>query len=144
MKNKSIHTEIRIHASAEKIWNILMDFESYPQWNSFIPNINGQTGVGQKMKVKIHPPQGSAMIFKPQVVTHVPQKEFSWQGKLFVKGLFDGQHTFELQSNADGSITFIQREVFQGIFVGMFNTHKTEMGFKAMNEALKARAEKKV
>jgi uncharacterized protein YndB with AHSA1/START domain len=33
---KELHTEIEIDASAERVWDILTDFASYPQWNPFI------------------------------------------------------------------------------------------------------------
>jgi hypothetical protein len=39
---KILESEIVIQAAAERIWDILMDFESYPEWNPFIRNIAGK------------------------------------------------------------------------------------------------------
>ena len=36
---KQIKTSIHINATKEKVWEILMDFEKYPEWNPFIKSI---------------------------------------------------------------------------------------------------------
>ena len=38
---KELHSEIEIDASAERVWGILTDFASYPEWNPFIRRISG-------------------------------------------------------------------------------------------------------
>jgi hypothetical protein len=61
-----------------------------------------------------------------------------------VKGLFDGEHKFELIDNKNGTTTFIQSEKFNGILVPLFNkmlNNNTTKGFKMMNEKLKQLAE---
>lgn len=87
------------------------------------------------------------MVFKPVVLAYKPNKEFRWKGKLLFKGLFDGEHIFELTANADGTTTLVQREVFTGILVPLFAKMldtSTLNGFRQMNEALKTRAESMV
>ena len=85
------------------------------------------------------------MTFTPRVLCFEKNKEFRWLGKLFVKGLFDGEHTFELIDNRDGSTTFRQSEKFSGVLVPFFDKlieGSTRRGFEAMNERLKERAER--
>ncbi len=139
---KEIRTEITIQASPEKVWNILTDFNAYPAWNPFITSLTGKAEKGSKLTVKIKPTDGKAMTFKPSVLTAKKNQELSWLGSLFFKGLFDGEHKFELIDHGNGTVTFIQSEQFKGIFVGIFNTEKTESGFHAMNRKLKEEAEK--
>lgn len=138
---KEIKTEIVIHATPEKIWKILTDFENYVQWNSFITSIKGEVEEGNKIVVRIKPPNGKGMTFKPTILTKTDNKELSWRGKLLFKGLFDGTHIFELINNGDGTTTFIQSEKFSGIFVCLFNPQKTRNGFNEMNKKLKEIAE---
>ena len=38
---KEIKTEIAINAPIDKIWNTLLDFKSYPNWNPFIIKVMG-------------------------------------------------------------------------------------------------------
>jgi len=107
---KEIKTEIVIQATPEKIWSILTDFENYPNWNPFISTIEGNAVRRNKIKVSIHPPGGKKMTFRPIVITKKDEKELSWRGKVLFRGLFDGEHKFELIDNHDGTVTFIQSE----------------------------------
>ena len=43
---KELHSEIVIDASPERVWDVLTDFASYPQWNPFIRRISGELEVG--------------------------------------------------------------------------------------------------
>ncbi len=141
---KEISTEIVIHASTEKVWNLLTDFERYPSWNPFIKSIKGKAEQGTKITARIEPPGASGMTFKPKLLTVIKNRELRWLGHLFIPGLFDGEHIFELHENADGSTTFVQREKFYGLLVSLFSKmldNKTLQGFEMMNMKLKELAE---
>lgn len=138
---KSIQTSIIIQASPEKIWTRLTDFERYPQWNSFIISISGEAIQGTSLRVQIQPPQSNSMTFRPVVTSVKKFHEFSWLGKLFFKGLFDGAHHFRLQDNGDGTTTFFQSEDFSGILSNIIPLKQTESGFRLMNQRLKEIAE---
>ena len=100
--------------------------------------------VGRSFNVRIEPPEAQGMSFKPVLLAFEPNKEFRWKGKLFVKGLFDGEHQFKLLKNSDGSTTLIQSEKFSGILVPLFSKMidtNTRKGFELMNEKLKELAE---
>jgi hypothetical protein len=143
----NITTSITINATAEKVWSILTDFENYTQWNPFIASIEGEIKVGNILQVTITPPNGSAMKFKPTLLVVNEYKELKWKGKLLFKGLFDGEHQFEIIDNNNGTVTFIQTENFTGLLVPflkkMINVN-TKNGFVLMNERLKERAEKNI
>jgi hypothetical protein len=141
---KEIKTQIVINASAEKVWKVLTNFSQYPQWNSFIKSITGEVKEGYTIVAHIHPPNGKAMVFKPKVLAFKVNKEFRWLGHFLFKGLFDGEHKFELIANADGSTTLIQSERFTGILVPLFKAMletNTLNGFNNMNEELKKKVE---
>ncbi len=142
--SKEIKTEIQIQARPDKVWEILCDFENYHQWNPFIKKIKGETRSGSRLEVFIEPPQSKGMRFRPVVLVFKPQKEFRWLGKLWMKGLFDGEHAFELIDNGDGSTTFIHSEKFKGLLVPFLSKMldvNTKNGFELMNYNLKRLAE---
>jgi hypothetical protein len=56
-------------------------------------------------------------------------------------GLFDGRHSFTLE-RIDGGTRLTQEETFTGALVPLIGLTKTEEGFRAMNEALRDRAER--
>lgn len=139
----SLHTEIVIEASVDKVWTILMDFDSYPEWNPFVKKICGNAEQGAIVEVHLQQPDGMLMRMKPRVTECNKKNRFSWLGHLFVPGLFDGEHLFELES-VGVNTRFVQRENFNGILVGLFRKMletKTQKGFTEMNEAIKRRAE---
>jgi uncharacterized protein YndB with AHSA1/START domain len=43
---KEIHTEIEINSPAEKVWRVLTDFATYPEWNPFEGSGDGDTRDG--------------------------------------------------------------------------------------------------
>jgi hypothetical protein len=141
----NITTSITINATAEKVWSILTDFENYHQWNPFITSIAGEIKVGNTLQVTIAPPNSNTMKFKPTLLVANEHKELKWKGKLLFKGLFDGEHRFEIIDNKNGTVTFVQSENFTGVLVPLFKKTiniNTKNGFVLMNEKLKERAEK--
>ncbi|MEE9430710.1 MAG: SRPBCC domain-containing protein [Melioribacteraceae bacterium] len=140
-----INTEIIINATPEKVWKILTNFDEYPNWNPFIKSIKGQIVIGEKITVRIEPPEAKGMTFKPKILTLKKDRELSWLGHLSFAGLFDGNHKFELIKSKNGTTTFIQSEIFRGILVALFKKQlnkNTKNGFIEMNKKLKERAER--
>lgn len=142
-----IKTKIIINATPDKVWAVLMDFENYPDWNSFVTSISGEPKVGGYIQVGIVSPEGKHMTFKPVVLSFEHNKEFRWLGKLWFKGLFDGEHTFELKDQGKGTTVFNHSETFKGMLAGLFKRqleNSTRLGFERMNRDLKQRVESKV
>ena len=145
MAKRDITTEISIAAPPLDIWNKLMDFEQYPEWNPFIRSIQGKREQGQQLTVVIQPPDSKAMTFKPEILVHDQGKEFRWLGKAGIKGIFDGEHFFQLEPQANGQTKLVHGEKFSGLLVGLMKKtlDKTKDGFELMNEALKRECERK-
>ena len=142
---KNIQTEILILADTAKVWDVLMNFDSYPKWNPFITSISGERKLGNRLTVSINPPGGKGMTFKPNILTLEANKEFRWKGKLGINGIFDGEHYFILES-VDKDITkFIHGEKFSGLLVPFVRKmlDKTQKGFQLMNESIKKECERK-
>ena len=137
-----IETNITINSSLSIIWEILMDFENYPNWNPFIKEISKYDN---KMLVKVQPVNSKVMVFKPKLIKQENNKEFRWKGKLLINGIFDGEHYFILEKINDNTTKFIQGENFTGILVPIFKKtlNNTKKGFILMNKALKLKAENK-
>lgn len=135
----SISSQIEINATPATIWKVLTDTDKYSEWNPFIKKIKGDFVEGTKISAVI-----GDMKFKPMLLTVNKEQELKWVGKLLVKGLFDGEHRFQIVENDNGSCTFVQSERFSGLLVGPFKKKldtETLGGFQAMNEALKKRCE---
>ena len=140
---RELRTEIEIDAPPERVWQVLIDFGAYPQWNPFIRSIEGEAKVGSRLKVRIEPPGARGMTFRPTVRVSEPARKLRWLGRLFVPGLVDGEHRLALEPLEGGRSKFIQSERFSGLLVGLLKETltATERGFEQMNEALKRRLE---
>ena len=138
-----LRTETEIDAPVERVWQVLMEFDSFPEWNPFLRRLRGKPEVGSRLEVTIGASGTRPMRFRPRVMAVVPNREFRWLGHLGIPGLFDGEHIFELTPLGSLSTRFVQRERFRGIFLP-FLARRLEKdvrrGFDEMNRALRERA----
>ncbi len=141
---QSIDTQIDIDAPAHRVWEVLTDFEGYPDWNPFVRSLRGRFEVGERLEVRLEPPGGRVMTFKPKVTAIAEGRELGWLGHLLVPGLFDGEHQFRVESLDAQRSRLVQREDFRGLLSGFMLRligGRTQAGFEAMNRAIKERAE---
>ena len=139
-----IRTQIDIAAAPARVWEILTDFPGHASWNPFVRSIEGIATRDQKLAVTVQPPGGGSMSFRPTVLAAETEKELRWRGQFLMRGLFDGEHYFQLDATAGGGTKFTHGERFSGLLVPLARSSLdkgTRAGFIAMNEALKARAE---
>jgi hypothetical protein len=143
MKWTELRHEVEIDAPPATVWAVLADTGAYDDWNPFVRRLDGELREGAKLEVQIAPPGGRSMTFKPTVLAARPERELRWLGRLLVGGLFDGEHSFELEPLAEGRTRFTQTERFTGILTRPLGKtlRKTQRGFQQMNDALKARVE---
>jgi hypothetical protein len=142
---KQLRTEIEINASPERVWQLLTDFASFPQWNPFIRQASGEPGKGAQLQVYLQPSGAKGMTFRPKVLKAEPNRELRWLGHFLIPGLFDGEHSFTIEPLEAGRVRFVQREIFTGLLVPLFARgldKDTRRGFEEMNQALKLRAER--
>jgi hypothetical protein len=141
MRRISVTTEI--NAPAEVVWAQLTDTATFAEWNPFMPSLEGTLAEGERLAVRITPPGAKGMTFRPTVTAVEQDRKLEWLGRFLVRGLFDGRHTFVLEPTASGC-RLTQEETFTGVLVPVLASTlaKTEEGFRQMNEALKARAER--
>jgi hypothetical protein len=141
--NRNIKTEIVINASKEKVWNILTGFEQYPQWNPFIVSIKGELAKGKTLTNTLLNGK-KTMVFRPKVLSVVPYQYFDWLGSLFIKGIFDGHHYFELEELSPCQVKLTHGEHFSGLLSSSLLKKigdDTRNNFIRMNGALKTLAE---
>ncbi|KTG26659.1 SRPBCC domain-containing protein [Haloferax profundi] len=135
-------TSIDIDAPAETIWQVLADFEQYPEWNEYT-HIEGEAVAGKTLAVAPGPQAARMPTFKPTVLRD-EDRELRWRGHLFVRGLFDGEHRFVVEDLGHGRSRLTQAETFTGTLVWPIIRlvgDDTERNFHAVNQALKTRAE---
>ncbi len=143
MSTKELSHEVEIDAEPDAVWAVLADTDAYPDWNPFVRRLSGELREGARLEVRITPPGGRAMSFKPTVLAAKPGRELRWLGRVLFRGLLDGEHSFRIEPLPGGRSRFVQSERFSGILVRPFGKtlDKTRLGFEEMNASLKARVE---
>lgn len=143
MSRAQIHTQIDIDASPQRVWTVLTDWPAYMQWNPFVHSLRGELQVGARLEAHIRLGR-RLMTFTPRVSRMQEGVAFAWLGHAMLPGVFDGEHSFELEALEGGRTRFIHAERFEGFAVRLlmrFVGEATEAGFHEMNAALKARCE---
>jgi hypothetical protein len=142
---REISTTIDIAATPDEVWGVLADTAGYGRWNPFIPALTGRLVVGGRLSVRITPPGGRAMTFRPTVTAVQPGRRLAWLGSAGVRGIADGAHVFDLAPLADGTTRLTQSERFTGVAVPLLGglLRKTLAGFEQMNSALKTETERR-
>jgi hypothetical protein len=145
MMTAQIRTDIEIDAAPEQVWEVLEDFSAYPDWNPFIPEITGPVTEGARLQVRLQPPGGRGMSFRPRLLEVTPGRALRWLGHLGIPGLFDGEHRFRIEPIGPNRVRLVQEERFTGLLVPLilrFAERGTRQGFESMNAALKSRVER--
>lgn len=136
-------TSVDVDAPAPVLWDVLTDFDAYPEWNRH-SRVSGTLAPGERLRVAPGPDAGRMPTFTPTVVEVDEGRAFAWLGHLYVRGLFDGEHSFAVEALEDGRSRLTQSERFSGVLAGpllRFVGDDTESTFEAINEAARVRAE---
>lgn len=136
---KEFKATTTIHAPPEKIWSILTDGASWPQWDPSCEKIEGRIAPGEKLKAFTKLSPGRA--FPVKVSEFVPHQKMTWSGGMPL-GLFKGVRTFTLTPKG-GDIEFTLHEVFSGPMLALMGGSIPDMteAFQKFVEGLKRRAE---
>ncbi|WP_318636151.1 SRPBCC domain-containing protein [Deinococcus detaillensis] len=132
-----------IGAAPERVWEVLTDAGRYPEWNPVIVRLEGELKAGKTIEFENRSGK-SSMVFRPKVLTVTPDKELRWLGRLWVPGLFDGEHAFVLDEVRPGVTRLRHGERFRGLLVPFLHgwiRGSVREDFTRINAALKERAE---
>ena len=103
-----ISAAIEIAATPERVWAVLTDLASYPQWNPVFREASGQVAVGNRITLtSTQPVTGHTMTVKVKVLTAEPATELRWVSS--VLGLMSSKRSFTL-SPANGGTQLRQTQ----------------------------------
>ncbi|MFI0241427.1 SRPBCC family protein [Streptomyces sp. NPDC016845] len=136
-----IETSVDISADTNDVWNILVDFDRYAEWNPFIVHARGTAVRGTLLEITMRL-EDREMTFTPRVTEVEPGRHLQWLGQFRIPKVFDGRHEFIIEPAPHGA-TLRHRESFAGLlppFLGSMLA-RTAAAFEQFNLAIKARAE---
>ena len=142
---RTLLTEIEIDAPVEKVWDILMDFEHWSDWNPIIKAGSGKAALESELSITMNGKDGkNGPKYAPVITIFEAPKDFRWRAKMIAGFIFTNDKVFELEPTSTGT-RLIHKEEFGGLMVGLFwsklNDGVVPM-LNSMNKALKEHAEK--
>ncbi|MEY2404943.1 MAG: hypothetical protein QOD38_2494 [Acidimicrobiaceae bacterium] len=141
---RAIRSEIEIDAPIERVWSILRDFDSYPEWNPFTVSVltTLELGSAVDMQVQLRPPKTMHQIEYVSAV--VEGERLCWGGHVGPRWFIDADRCQVLTDLGDGRTRYVTTDVFRGVGVGLMFVvvgRYVQRGFDDVARALKARAE---
>ena len=145
---KLVRSEIEINAPAQKIWNIIIDFEHYPEWNTFTPRLGvKRIVVGEEFTLDCQMTEKQLLKDEHEAfLVYEPEKyKISW-GTSRTRGR-PGIKSFRWQICEpldDRRTHFINYEEFHGVLAPVVNllySKKLQRAYDRYCQALKKRAE---
>lgn len=136
---KVYSASIKINASPEIVWNVLLDTDNYPNWDPNMVRVEGRIALGEKVSffTKLSPDRA----FPTTVKELTPHKTIVFQGGMPF-GLFKSVRVHTLEE-VDGQTEFSTQEAFSGVLLPLFGKQIPNLNpiFEVFCEGLKSRAE---
>ncbi|MBZ6493406.1 SRPBCC domain-containing protein [Natrinema longum] len=152
---KQVEVFAEIDAPPAVVWEALLSFDTYPEWDPIEGTITGVAIDATTPRRGADASDFGRLLDGPIAITVEPTRRLAWLDRLAVPFAFDRYHEFHLDpidgerpaSDArddDGRRTrLLQRETVRGAFVPFtFDEARVERAFVRMNEAIAARAER--
>ena len=78
---KTLAAKIDVEAPPDRVWEVLTDFPSYPQWNPFMFSVEGTAEAGAHLRIGMQRRGGMVLRFGARVVVADPPRELAWSGE---------------------------------------------------------------
>jgi len=143
--SRDIHTSIEIDAPPMRVWEVLTSFGDYADWNPLIVDMRAEAKVGATADFTIM--IGSLQAKVQSTVMRVDAgRDLTLAGprSALQRPLFHGEHFWRLEPAGIDGTRLVHGEHFGGVALPLlwwWLEPKIRVGYQAMNEALKRRAE---
>ena len=135
---KSVHQEIRINASPEKVWSVLVNTDAYDSWNPVMKLLEGTVKEGNKVKYRFTQDAENISEIPSNVKKVMPNQLLNQGGGLPFIITFDHQYILE-EINEATKLTI--HEDYSGLWVNFWNSAPVEAAYGRLGKAIKKRVE---
>ena len=137
-----IEHRIGVAASSERIWDIIADIERWNDWNELHVDVVGRISIGGALSLTEALPGEPPRAMTVTVPDWTPEMQLMWRNK---RGfLSKSTRYFEIERLTETGCILANGEIFDGMIGedwAMKRRGKFREAFKAINQAIKARAE---
>lgn len=135
---------VEIDAPIETVWQVLLDFKQYPEWNPFTYRVETDLQIGSPVDLYVRLP-GRGSRLQTEYVREVSAPErLSWGMTMGADFLLRALRQQQLYRLSDSRCCYQSTDAFSGLLtpvVRLLFGNSIRNGFNAMAYALKQRAE---
>lgn len=135
----SYKTALHIEAKKEKIWNILTNLDSYPEWNPFTTKVETNWNIGDQVKLTVQMNAGKIPIIQKETLSRFnPMDEISWgmNWGFFLKA----ERVQRLSTAEHGNTLYFTEDTIKGLLSPIVHAlygRSIQDGFDALAQSLK-------
>ena len=139
MGRRVYEAEVIIDASVSAVWDVLVDFESYPRWNPFTLEVKTSLVVGEPVDMRVRMAKlGISLQQRETIRAVVPEARIVW-GTSKMGGVISGEREQTLEALGDGKTRYRTTDVIEGplgaLVFGVFGP-SVQVGFDAVAASL--------
>ncbi|MDB5050063.1 MAG: hypothetical protein JWO30_3134 [Fibrobacteres bacterium] len=141
-----IATEVAVQASPDRIWQTLIDFAAYPEWNRLLKAVRGQAAPDAAIELDLQFYGKPSAEKKSCTITgFIPPKYMSWVwNHKFGSWFLSFEHVFRVKERENGKVIFFQEMYYTGLglkFRRRDVEHMVKLSLNKLNDDLKHRVE---
>jgi hypothetical protein len=143
---REVEASSEIDAPRDAVWEVLVDFDAYPEWNPFTRRVSTTLEVGAPVSMHVDMPGRSARDRVEWVNLVEPGRTICWGMHIGHPGLLTANRWQRLHDLVGGRTRYHTVDRFSGLLVPLvmaFYGEPTRQGFASVAEGLKARVEER-
>lgn len=148
--------QIDIHAPAEQVWQTMVDFERYGEWNPFIVGVDTEKlssplpQVGDRLTLHVEwtDEEGGSQSSGERITVYQPpgagqdgELSYRFTGWMHGLGLVRATRVQRIATLPSGDTRYSSLEVFRGLLSSAIPLARVQAGFNAHAQALKSTVE---
>jgi hypothetical protein len=146
MFQRTIASEIEIDAPVEHVWEILVDLQSYPEWNPFTIKVESTLQPGDPVVLFVKMAPMRMIVQREQVSVCEPPHRLAWGLTMGLAFLLVTHREQLLIPKANGKTVYQTSDDFRGLLVPLvlwLYGDAIQKGFDSLARALKQHAEQR-
>ena len=76
-RNSPVRSAATTPIRRKQTGGVLMDWPRFAEWNSFLIELEGEPRLGSRLSVRIDPPDGKPIRFRPTLTALEPDRDFN-------------------------------------------------------------------
>ena len=139
-----IEHDLEIAASAERVWQVIVELDRYPEWNPFVVACRSSLVVGEPIDMRVRVLPWFAQPQRETILEHQPGRRLCYGVPGDALGALASRRCHEVSALGPARARYVSRFALSGwlmpVVRGLLGA-RLRAGFTAMSEAIQRRAE---